>query len=456
MPSSVAVQLMNMGVGGMKPDGTSCCMSGKGGRDGQSSGTFNDVFSAILAGLEKGLGDLQHGMVVDAEGKTITLDELLQKLFNKEGGESGQPGTDLDMLQQLIAQLQLAGSQPVVLVGNAHNIMKSFEGGDGSGEPGDRDNVVMKLMTVSESGMQKVSLHTDGESFVQFKAMMRSDMQQPVQQANAPFNNTGDADTQEVVTVMGNVSDTKSVPVSPAVEGTAAEGFSTPAGKNEGAIEMGKGPTIALSGEQARRNDDFAVNRKERGHEEASAAYFNKTIRVESVKIAPDAPESRVEDSPDIAASQNGDPTVTAPAVQVHQTPYAKEGGIIKETVHVSRLNEVGEPIMKTLGSGDKHMIIKIEPPDLGSIQIKLRMENGVLKADFRVDSPIVKDLFSMAIPHIRETIENSGIKAGEFLVDVKDEYYSDGREKRESAEQQQQQQKQNKEPRFQFFDYFA
>lgn len=124
----------------------------------------------------------------------------------------------------------------------------------------------------------------------------------------------------------------------------------------------------------------------------------------------------------------------------------------VKEPIHVNRLYELGEVMEKTIRSGDKHLIIKIEPPDLGSIQIKLKMDNGMLRADFKVDSVAVKDLFSMAIPQIKTSLENAGIRVSDFFVDVKDDYYSDNRGQHDNVNQQN---KQNKK-QDNFFDYFA
>jgi flagellar hook-length control protein FliK len=125
---------------------------------------------------------------------------------------------------------------------------------------------------------------------------------------------------------------------------------------------------------------------------------------------------------------------------------------VAKEPIHVSRLHELGEVMEKTVRSGDKHLIIKIEPPDLGSIQIKLRIDNGILRADLKVDSPVVKDLFSMAIPQIKTSLEDSGIKVSDFFVDVKEDYYSDSRRQQDDTNQHNKQNKKQEN----FFDYFA
>ncbi|BCB96468.1 hypothetical protein JZK55_13900 [Dissulfurispira thermophila] len=125
---------------------------------------------------------------------------------------------------------------------------------------------------------------------------------------------------------------------------------------------------------------------------------------------------------------------------------------LVKEPIHITRLHELGELMGKTVKAGDNHLVIKIEPPDLGSIQIKLRMDNGMLRADLKVDSSAVKDLFSMAIPQIKTSLEDSGIKVSDFFVDVKDDHYSDSRRQQDDTNQQNKQHKKQEN----FFDYFV
>jgi hypothetical protein len=61
--------------------------------------------------------------------------------------------------------------------------------------------------------------------------------------------------------------------------------------------------------------------------------------------------------------------------------------------------------------------------------------------------------MFSLAVPQIKASIEDSGIKAGEFFVDLRDEHYSDGGRQQDESQQQQ---KRQKEPASHFYDYFA
>jgi flagellar hook-length control protein FliK len=155
------------------------------------------------------------------------------------------------------------------------------------------------------------------------------------------------------------------------------------------------------------------------------------------------------------ASSSGNNNALMSSTAQSQQTTPTKQEFTVKEPVHVSRLQELGETVAKALESGSKSITIKLDPPDLGGIQIRLRMENGVLTANFKVDSSSVKDIFSQAMPHIKTSLEGSGIKSGDFNVDVRQDGYSQGK-KQQEQDSGRQQTRQNKEPEEQFFNFFA
>jgi flagellar hook-length control protein FliK len=127
-------------------------------------------------------------------------------------------------------------------------------------------------------------------------------------------------------------------------------------------------------------------------------------------------------------------------------------GSASQEVFPVSKLTSVDEVISKAIDAGQKNLVIRIDPPDLGSVQIRLSFDNGVLKADVRVDSNAIKDSFNLALPQIKTSLENSGIKMSEFNVDVREDQYRNGHQRNN----QDQQQKQDREFKNSFSDFFA
>jgi len=134
------------------------------------------------------------------------------------------------------------------------------------------------------------------------------------------------------------------------------------------------------------------------------------------------------------------------------QTTSGHEQSPIQETVPASRLSSLDAVISKAVDSGQRNLVIRIDPPDLGSMHIRLSLDNGVLKADVRVDSSSIKDSFNLALPQIKTSLENAGIKVSDFHVDVREDQYRNGQERNNQGQQQ----KQGRGSKNGFSDFFA
>jgi flagellar hook-length control protein FliK len=130
------------------------------------------------------------------------------------------------------------------------------------------------------------------------------------------------------------------------------------------------------------------------------------------------------------------------------------EVGAAKEPSYVSKIHDIDQVILKMANSGQQRLVIRIDPPELGNIQIKLVMQNGIIRADFRVDNQAVKDSFAFALPQIKTSLEDAGIKTGEFFVDLKEDYYSDRKEGQDRQQHNKHQNEQSDDSSF--FELFA
>ncbi len=126
----------------------------------------------------------------------------------------------------------------------------------------------------------------------------------------------------------------------------------------------------------------------------------------------------------------------------------------VKETIHISNIQDIDQIMAKMANSGQQKLVLRIDPPELGSIQIRLVLDNGVIRADFRVDSQAVKDSFNFAMPLIKTSLEDAGIKTGEFFVDLKEDYYSDRKQGQERSGQNKNENGQKEDNSF--FELFA
>lgn len=117
-------------------------------------------------------------------------------------------------------------------------------------------------------------------------------------------------------------------------------------------------------------------------------------------------------------------------------------------------VQDIHEPIRAAAETGTKNIVLRLDPPDLGQVHVRLRMNQGVLTADLKVDSGSTKDIFTSAIPQIRASLENAGIRVGELQVDLREDYLADQGAHREQNDNQNQ--RRNQAPREQFFEYLA
>jgi len=121
------------------------------------------------------------------------------------------------------------------------------------------------------------------------------------------------------------------------------------------------------------------------------------------------------------------------------QNASIHEHAPVQETLPANRLSSIDAIISRAVDSGQKNLVLRIDPPDLGSLHIRLSLDNGILKADVRVDSSSVRDSFNLALPQIKTSLENAGIKVSEFNVDVREDQYRDGQGRNNQGHQQRQ-----------------
>lgn len=65
---------------------------------------------------------------------------------------------------------------------------------------------------------------------------------------------------------------------------------------------------------------------------------------------------------------------------------------------------------------------VKLYPKELGSVNVNLTMENGVVTAKFFVDSDEAKNLLSQNMENLKDQLREAGIEVGEFHVGVNDQ----------------------------------
>lgn len=381
------------GVGGT-PFALNIQVNNVNGQNGFDTDSFIKILTAIVSGFNDTVMNLEGGLFAGKDSPQITVDDVSNGLFVGNDGNVVAGETFLQLIG--FPQPIIALNQDNQKITEATTNLTSHIHGNVNGNT--IDNALVNFITNTNS---------NGNVFLQIKAMADTVNGQEFQKASS-VESQESSDMRKASNV-----------------------------EYQSKIEL-------ITPNTQRSTHDANIGSDQHMH--IKTALSEKEIE----------PAVNISDAKTHLVVNEKEGGMIASASQLYNAPYVKNDSaiVVNEPIHVNRLHELGEVMEKTVRAGDKHLIIKIEPPDLGSIQIKLRMDNGMLSADLKVDSPVVKDLFSMAIPQIKTSLEDSGIKVSDFFVDVKEDYYSDGRRQQEDTNQQQH--KQDKESKFQFFDFFA
>lgn len=70
-----------------------------------------------------------------------------------------------------------------------------------------------------------------------------------------------------------------------------------------------------------------------------------------------------------------------------------------------------------SLGRGEQDATLQLNPKELGSVRIRLQMENGRLHLSIRAEQAETGRLLDGKLAELRHSLENQGIKVGELAV---------------------------------------
>ena len=128
----------------------------------------------------------------------------------------------------------------------------------------------------------------------------------------------------------------------------------------------------------------------------------------------PDSTQSRITATPMM-------PGVTKPG-----EPFPNSSGKVFQTTmqnHFTKPNwtpELGQRLMMMVGQKIQVAEIRLDPPDLGPMEVKVRMQQDQAHVVFNSQHAVVRDTLEQAIPRLRELFEQNGLSLGD--VDVQDQ----------------------------------
>lgn len=100
-------------------------------------------------------------------------------------------------------------------------------------------------------------------------------------------------------------------------------------------------------------------------------------------------------------------------------TPPRLEQSVFQQVVEKMHFQSVGE---------HHEVRIQLKPDHLGEVKIKLAIEQGIVTAEFVIESQAVKEILSAQLPELRQALQQQGINLGQVDVNLggNDSGYSD------------------------------
>ncbi len=112
--------------------------------------------------------------------------------------------------------------------------------------------------------------------------------------------------------------------------------------------------------------------------------------------------------------------------------PPATEAAAKAPAVHTASDSQIVDQVVSRLAVDRNHetsrMNIKLQPEELGRIEIDLTVEHGRMKAQIVAQSQQVQEVLERHLPRLRESLEQHGIKLDQLQVSV-DAHAGGGRE---------------------------
>jgi flagellar hook-length control protein FliK len=90
----------------------------------------------------------------------------------------------------------------------------------------------------------------------------------------------------------------------------------------------------------------------------------------------------------------------------------------------------MNQHVMKMVGSGDDVASLTLSPPDLGPIQVVLKVDNQSVNTSFITDNPLVRQALEDGMQDLRDRMQSQGLQLGQTFV-------GDGQQAQQHFEQQ-------------------
>jgi flagellar hook-length control protein FliK len=118
--------------------------------------------------------------------------------------------------------------------------------------------------------------------------------------------------------------------------------------------------------------------------------------------------------APELQTDTNNVPPITAnntPEIQIARTPHRTQAAEFTQTpaeaaatdATVSR--QLGRAILQQVGSGDRILVLRLTPPDLGTVRIEVSQQAGQISLRLRAEDDSVRQSIERQLPQLRQDL---------------------------------------------------
>jgi len=345
------------------------------------------------------------------EIETLVEDALKETMIQMELPKETMEATVEELAQVIadtvVAEMGSSGESKVDLVVTEEQVM----------------DVLSKVLNDTE--MNKVDINTLSEQLQKtfegveklFEDVLGEKLSEN-QQLDAAIQNAISNSSEEITDKTANVNNEAGVEVKPSNE-TQLKEADVKVSKNDS-----NKATVEFSKEgQSTESEDIAIDKdslnaqknfdNSKGNEDSDGGKRFEEVKTSSNEsknvVKSDAPT--VEDGEKIEV-QKFENTLISSANRVKSTGYAR--------LEKSIVDQVTKPIASlNLTDQGSEMLIKLNPKNLGNVELKVSIEKGLVLAEFTVDNQIVKGAIESNLDDLRNALSEKGFSIENLDVSV-------------------------------------
>ncbi len=91
--------------------------------------------------------------------------------------------------------------------------------------------------------------------------------------------------------------------------------------------------------------------------------------------------------------------------------------GLARNSYTQQVMDQISQALPAGIKAGEGSMILKLNPPMLGRVDVDIRMQDGKILASFKADQSVTREILQQNMHLLKDALSDQGIKAAQFVV---------------------------------------